>query len=98
MDGANAAEERTDNACVPQYQSTTVRVLTHFMADSGEIRGGTEEDGLGQQNFLLGTDWQVDVTQLVKESLRAEQPNIAQLLEGQVLIGRSPGTTKLQVV
>lgn len=68
------------------------------MADSGEIRRGTDEDELGQQNFLLGTDWQVDVTQMVKDSLRVVEPHIAQLLESQVLIGRNAGTTKLQVV
>uniref|UniRef100_A0A672JK08 Si:dkey-112m2.1 n=1 Tax=Salarias fasciatus TaxID=181472 RepID=A0A672JK08_SALFA len=97
-DGANAADERTENACVAQYQSTTLRVLTHFMADVGETRGSMEDDGLGQPNFLLGTDWQVDVTQLVKESLRVNDPKIAQLLEGQVLIGQSAGATKLQVL
>lgn len=68
------------------------------MADAGEVRGASEEDGLGQQNFLLGSDWQVEVTQLVKDSLRVADPNIVQLLDGQVLIGVSAGTTKLQVV
>ncbi len=81
-----------------QYQSTTLRVLTHFVADTGEVRGAAEEDGLSQQNFLLGSDWQVEVTQLVKDSLRLEDRKVAQLLEGQVLIGLSAGTTKLQVV
>uniref|UniRef100_A0A3B4TVC8 Transmembrane protein 132C n=1 Tax=Seriola dumerili TaxID=41447 RepID=A0A3B4TVC8_SERDU len=91
-------DERTENVCAPQYQSTTLRVLTHFIADTGEVRGAAEEDGLGQQNFLLGSDWQVEVTQLVKDSLRVEDPKVAQLLEGQVLIGLSAGTTKLQVL
>ncbi|XP_017265939.1 transmembrane protein 132C [Kryptolebias marmoratus] len=97
-DGAYGSEERTENVCVAQYQSTTLRVLTQFVSDVGEIKGATEEDRLGQQNFLLGTDWHVDVTQLVKESLRVEDPKIAELLEGQVLIGVSAGTTKLQVL
>ncbi|XP_047426640.1 transmembrane protein 132C [Mugil cephalus] len=97
-DNAEGAEERAESACVAQYQSTTLRVLTHFVADSGEIRGAMEEEGLGQQNFLLGSDWQVDVTQLVKESLRVQDPKVAQLLDGQVLIGQSAGTTKLQVL
>ena len=96
--GADASEERTENACVAQYQSTTLRVLTHFVADSGEIKEAMEEDGLGQMIFLLGSDWQVDVTQLVRQSLRVEDRKIAELLEGQVLIGLSAGTTKLQVV
>ncbi|KAF3848917.1 hypothetical protein F7725_015414 [Dissostichus mawsoni] len=80
------------------YQSTTLRVLTHFIADTGEVKGATEEEGQGQQNFLLGSDWQVEVTQLVKDSLRVEVPKVAQLLDGQVLIGLSPGITKLQVL
>ncbi|XP_054469064.1 transmembrane protein 132C [Anoplopoma fimbria] len=93
-----AADERTESGCVAQYQSTTLRVLTHFVADTGEVRGDTDEDGMGQQNFLLGSDWQVEVTQLVKDFLRVEVPKVAQLLEGQVLIGVSAGITKLQVL
>lgn len=93
----DAAGGRTDSGCVAQYQSTTLRVLTHFIADTGEVKGVTEEEGQGQQNFLLGSDWQVEVTQLVKDSLRVEVPKVAQLLDGQVLIGLSPGITKLQV-
>ncbi|CAG5867317.1 unnamed protein product, partial [Menidia menidia] len=95
-EGAETAEDRTENACVAQYQSTSLRVLTHFVADSGEMKGVMEDEG--QNNFLLGSDWQVDVTQLVKESLRVEDPKIAKLMDGQVLIGLTPGTTKLQVV
>ncbi|XP_071322549.1 transmembrane protein 132C isoform X1 [Trachinotus anak] len=97
-DDDDQAEERTENVCAAQYQSTSLRVLTHFVADTGEVRGATEDDGLGQQNFLLGSDWQVEVTQLVKDSLRVDDPKVAQLLEGQVLIGLSTGTTKLQVL
>ncbi|XP_033979256.1 transmembrane protein 132C [Trematomus bernacchii] len=94
----DAAGGRTDSGCVAQYQSTTLRVLTHFIADTGEVKGATEEEGQGQQTFLLGSDWQVEVTQLVKDSLRVEVPKVAQLLDGQVLIGLSPGITKLQVL
>ncbi|XP_032396011.1 transmembrane protein 132C isoform X2 [Etheostoma spectabile] len=94
----DAAEERTGSSCAAQYQSTTLRVLTHFVADSGEVRGAAEEDGMGQQNFLLGSDWQVEVTQLVKDSLRVEIPKVAQLLKDQVLIGMNAGVTKLQVL
>lgn len=97
-DEGDAAAERTESGCVPQYQSTTLRVLTHFVADTGEVRGAAaEEDGAGQPSFLLGSDWQVEVTQLVKDSLRVEVPKVAQLREGQVLIGVSAGITKLQV-
>ncbi|KAM3599749.1 uncharacterized protein V6R79_010798 [Siganus canaliculatus] len=94
----DVADGRTENGCVAQYQSTSLRVLTHFVADNGDVRGALEEDGLGQQNFLLGSDWQVEVTQLVKDSLKVADPRIAQLVEGQVLIGQSAGTTKIQVL
>lgn len=75
-----------------------MHVLTQFVSDAGEFRGAMEDGGPGQQNFLLGTDWHVDVTLLVKESLRVQDPKIAELLEGQVLIGLSTGTTNLQVL
>uniref|UniRef100_A0A3Q2C6T9 Uncharacterized protein n=1 Tax=Cyprinodon variegatus TaxID=28743 RepID=A0A3Q2C6T9_CYPVA len=91
-------DQEKENSCVPQYQSTSLHVLTQFVSDAGEFRGAMEDGGPGQQNFLLGTDWHVDVTLLVKESLRVQDPKIAELLEGQVLIGLSTGTTNLQVV
>ncbi|KAF3702176.1 Transmembrane protein 132C Precursor [Channa argus] len=94
----DAPIKRTENSCVAQYQSTTLRVLTHFVADTEEALGAAEEDELGHHDFLLGSDWQVEVTQLVKDSLRVEDPKVAQLLEGQVLIGVSAGNTKLQVL
>lgn len=97
-DDDGPADKRAENSCTAQYQSTTLRVLTHFVAESDDPTGSTEEDGMGQQKFLLGSDWQVEVTQLVKDSLRVEDPKVAQLLDGQVVIGLSTGNTKLQVV
>ncbi|CAB1318588.1 unnamed protein product, partial [Coregonus sp. 'balchen'] len=89
-DGDKVDSERTESGCVPQYQRTTVRVFTHFVALGA--------DGLGQQDFLLGSDWQVDVTDLVQDSLRVEDQRVARLLKGQVLMGLSTGTAKLQVM
>uniref|UniRef100_A0A8C8EIS1 Transmembrane protein 132C-like n=2 Tax=Oncorhynchus tshawytscha TaxID=74940 RepID=A0A8C8EIS1_ONCTS len=89
-DGDESDSERTESGCVPQYQSTTVRVLTHFVA--------LGVDGNGQQDFLLGSDWQVDVTDLVQDLLRVEDQRVAYLLEGQVLMGLNTGTAKLQVM
>uniref|UniRef100_A0A3Q2Z1T2 Transmembrane protein 132C n=1 Tax=Hippocampus comes TaxID=109280 RepID=A0A3Q2Z1T2_HIPCM len=94
----DAAEERIENSCVAQYQSTTLQVLTHFVSESEEVHDTGDEDEQGQHTFLLGSDWQVDVTQLVKDSLRVDDPKIAQLWEGQVVIGRSAGMTKIQVL
>lgn len=96
-DDGDAAGERIDNSCVAQYQSTTLQVLTHFVSESEEVHDTGDEDEQGRHNFLLGSDWQVDVTQLVKDSLRVDDPKIAQLWEGQVVIGRSAGMTKIQV-
>lgn len=75
-----------------QYQRSTLRVFTHFMTAVAK-----EGEGPEQQNFLLGSDWQVEVTQLVRDSLRVQDSEVARLLEGQVLVGVAAGTTKLQV-
>uniref|UniRef100_A0A3Q4BZ12 Uncharacterized protein n=1 Tax=Mola mola TaxID=94237 RepID=A0A3Q4BZ12_MOLML len=96
-DDDNAADH-TESDCGAQYQSSTLRVLTHFVADSGDLWGASQDDTAGQQNFLLGSDWQVEVTQLVRDSLRVTEPKVVQLLEGPVLIGLNPGSTKIQVV
>uniref|UniRef100_A0A8B9GW82 Si:dkey-112m2.1 n=1 Tax=Astyanax mexicanus TaxID=7994 RepID=A0A8B9GW82_ASTMX len=80
---------RRDRGCGPQYQSTTVRVLTHFKAEPEEWRG--------QPEFLLGSDWQVDVTELVRDSLRVDDSRVAGLMNGQVLMGLNTGTAKIQV-
>ncbi|XP_067114802.1 LOW QUALITY PROTEIN: transmembrane protein 132C-like [Osmerus mordax] len=90
-DDEDEGGERAEGGCVPQYQSTTVHVLTHFVADGAE-------EGQGQPDFLLGSDWQVDVTELVQDSLRVEDQRVARLVQGQVVIGQNTGTTKLQVL
>ncbi|XP_035382623.1 transmembrane protein 132C [Electrophorus electricus] len=81
---------RRERACAPHYQSTTVRVLTHFEAEP--------EEGRGQQDFLLGSDWQVDVTELVRDFLKVDNTGVASLLEGPVLMGLNTGTAKVQVM
>lgn len=86
-DGDEGAKK--DRSCSPQYQSTTVRVLTHFEAEP--------EEWQGQPDFLLGSDWQLDVTELVRDSLRVVDERVAKLSEEQVLIGLNTGITKVQV-
>lgn len=66
-----------------------MRVLTHFEAEPGE--------GRGQPDFLLGSDWQVDVTDFVKDLLKVEDSRVAKITDGATLTGLNAGTTKIQV-
>ena len=66
-----------------------VRVLTHFVAESADPRG--------QTGFMLGSDWQVDITELVWDFLKVEDSQIAQLLDRRILVGLDVGMTTIQV-
>lgn len=66
-----------------------VRVLTQFVAEAAD-RGG-------HLAHLLGSDWQVDITELVNDFMQVEEPRIAKLQGGQVLIGQELGMTTIQV-
>ncbi|KAJ8401082.1 hypothetical protein AAFF_G00390390 [Aldrovandia affinis] len=83
-------EERRGRGCTLQYQNAMVRVLTHFVAEPADPRG--------QLTFMLGSDWQVDITELVWDFLKVEDPHIAQLQEGRVLVGLDAGMTTIQVM
>lgn len=82
-------EDRRGRSCTLQYQHAMVRVLTHFVAESADPRG--------QTSFMLGTDWQVDITELVWDFLKVEDPQIAQLLDRRILVGLDMGMTTIQV-
>lgn len=66
-----------------------VRVLTQFVAEDSRP--------WGQLNYLLGSDWQFDITDLVMDFMKLEEPHIARLQEGRVLIGQEVGMTTIQV-
>lgn len=66
-----------------------IRVLTHFVAESADPRG--------QTYFMLGSDWQVDITDLVWDFLKVEDPQIAHLLDRKILVGLDTGITTIQV-
>ncbi|XP_054630314.1 transmembrane protein 132C isoform X1 [Dunckerocampus dactyliophorus] len=83
-------EDRRGRGCTLQYQHAMVRVLTHFVAESSDPRG--------QTSFMLGTDWQVDITELVWDFLKVEDPQIAKLLDRRILVGRDMGMTTIQVL
>ncbi|CAK6979737.1 LOW QUALITY PROTEIN: transmembrane protein 132D, partial [Scomber scombrus] len=79
----------TDKGCVPVYQRSSVQVLTQF----------TAQDSQSRTTHLLGsTDWFVDVTELVLNWLRVEDPRVASLGTQNNLIGLRPGKTSLHVV
>uniref|UniRef100_A0A3B3ZMS9 Uncharacterized protein n=1 Tax=Periophthalmus magnuspinnatus TaxID=409849 RepID=A0A3B3ZMS9_9GOBI len=79
----------TDKGCVPVYQRTSVQVLTQFQALDSQ--GKTK-------HFLSSSDWLVDVTELVRDWLRIEDPRVASLGKGNSVIGRHPGKTTIYVV
>ncbi|XP_068167740.1 transmembrane protein 132C [Antennarius striatus] len=83
-------EDRRGRGCALQYQHAMVRVLTHFVAESADPRG--------QTGFMLGSDWQADITELVWDFLKVEDPRVAQLLDRRVLAGRDAGMTTIQVL
>lgn len=66
-----------------------IRVLTHFIAEPADPRS--------QTSFMLGSDWQVDITEMVWDFLKVEDPQIAQLLDRKVLVGQGTGMTTIQV-
>ncbi|XP_035870824.1 transmembrane protein 132C [Phyllostomus discolor] len=84
-------EERRGRGCALQYQRATVRVLTQFVSEGA--------GPWGQPSHLLGPDWQVDVTHLVADFMKVEEPHVAALQDGgRVLVGREVGMTTIQVL
>ncbi|XP_069476233.1 transmembrane protein 132D-like [Ambystoma mexicanum] len=83
-------DERKGRGCTLQYQHATVRVLTQFVAEPS--------DPGGQLTYLLGSDWQVDITDLVSEFMQVEEPRIAKLQGSQILIGQEVGMTTIQIL
>ncbi|XP_010188278.1 PREDICTED: transmembrane protein 132D [Mesitornis unicolor] len=75
-------DERKGRGCALQYQHAMVRVLTQFVAEAS--------DPGSQLSYLLGSDWQIDITDLVSDFMQVEEPRIAKLQDGQVLIGQEP--------
>uniref|UniRef100_A0A8B9PBN2 Transmembrane protein 132D n=1 Tax=Apteryx owenii TaxID=8824 RepID=A0A8B9PBN2_APTOW len=83
-------DERKGRGCALQYQHAMVRVLTQFVAEAS--------DPGGQLSYLLGSDWQIDITDLVSDFMQVEEPRIAKLQDGQVLIGQELGMTTIQIL
>ncbi|XP_069484990.1 transmembrane protein 132A [Ambystoma mexicanum] len=83
------ASDRRVRGCRPQYQRASVRFLAHFVAHP--------LDGGRHLTYLLGSDWLLDVSPLVRSHARVRDPRVALLEEGSLLIGREPGVTSIEV-
>ncbi|XP_077402459.1 transmembrane protein 132E isoform X2 [Vanacampus margaritifer] len=82
-------DRRVSRGCTLQYQRALVKVLTQFHTTSSE--------GTDQVITMLGPDWQVDVTDLVQDSLKVADPRVAELVDRTVLVGLELGSTVLKV-
>ncbi|KAL2091878.1 hypothetical protein ACEWY4_011676 [Coilia grayii] len=83
-------EEKRGRGCTLQYQYALVRVMTHFVAEATDPRG--------ELVYMLGADWQADITELVQDYLKVEDPRVARLIDGRVIMGRDLGITNIQLI
>ncbi|KAL6469776.1 hypothetical protein MHYP_G00208950 [Metynnis hypsauchen] len=84
-------DEKKGRGCMLQYQHSLVRVLTAFTAEAPDSSGSSPV-------YFLGPEWLVDVTGLVRYSLKVGDTSIARLQSGTVLSGRAAGVTAVQVM
>ncbi|NWU43188.1 T132A protein, partial [Hylia prasina] len=81
--------ERRARGCRPQFQRTGLRVLAHFVAHP--------LDGGRHLSYLPGPEWLLDVTHLVAAQTHVQDPRVASLEAGAVVVGREPGVTSVEV-
>uniref|UniRef100_K7F7W0 Transmembrane protein 132E n=1 Tax=Pelodiscus sinensis TaxID=13735 RepID=K7F7W0_PELSI len=89
-DDEDEDERKQSRGCTLQYQHATLQVFTQFHTTSSE--------GTGQVITMLGPDWLVEVTDLVRDFMKVDDPRVAQLVDSSTLAGREPGTTLFKVV
>ncbi|XP_041948931.1 transmembrane protein 132E isoform X1 [Alosa sapidissima] len=82
-------DRKVSRGCALQYQRAQVKVLTQFHTTSTE--------GTNQVITMLGPDWQVDVTDLVQDSLKVVDARVAELVDRTVLVGLELGSSSLKV-
>ncbi|XP_068430543.1 transmembrane protein 132D-like [Clinocottus analis] len=97
-DSEEEEEMRKGRGCMLQYQHSTLRVLTPFIAQAEADVPPDPLTGGEPVEYFLGPDWQVDVTNLVRSSLKVADPDVARVQDGVVLQGRAVGTTTIQVL
>ncbi|XP_048467739.1 transmembrane protein 132D isoform X3 [Rhincodon typus] len=83
-------DDKKGRGCTLQYQRAMVRVLTQFVAETSDLGG--------QLAYMLGSDWQVDITELVTDFLKMDNPQIAKLENGRILSGQELGMATIQVL
>uniref|UniRef100_A0A8C8VLC4 Transmembrane protein 132E n=1 Tax=Pelusios castaneus TaxID=367368 RepID=A0A8C8VLC4_9SAUR len=89
-DDEDEDERKQNRGCTLQYQHSTLQVFTQFHTTSSE--------GTHQAITMLGPDWLVEVTDLVSDFMKVEDPRVAQMVDSSTLAGREPGTTLFKVV
>ncbi|XP_052447845.1 transmembrane protein 132E isoform X2 [Carassius gibelio] len=82
-------DRKVSRGCTLQYQRAQVKVLTQFHTTSTE--------GTNQMITMLGPDWQVDVTELVQDSLKVVDARVAELVDRTVLVANELGSSALKV-
>uniref|UniRef100_A0A8C6V692 Si:dkey-1d7.3 n=1 Tax=Neogobius melanostomus TaxID=47308 RepID=A0A8C6V692_9GOBI len=97
-DSGEEEEMRKGKGCMLQYQLSPIRVLTPFTAQADKEALPAPLTPEYFVEYFLGPDWQVDVTSLVRGSVKVADPEVARVSDGLVLQGRAVGTTSVQVV
>ncbi|XP_015254113.1 PREDICTED: transmembrane protein 132D-like [Cyprinodon variegatus] len=97
-DSEEDEDMRKGRGCMLQYQLSTLRVFTPFVAQSDSEVLPSPFTGEKSVEYFIGSDWQVDVTNLVRNDLKVINPEIAKVQDGIILQGRAVGTTVLQVL
>ncbi|XP_028593318.2 transmembrane protein 132A isoform X1 [Podarcis muralis] len=87
-DGGEEAERRA-RGCRLQYQRAGVRFLAHFVAHP--------LDGGRHLTYMPSSDWLLDVSHLVQKHARIQDPRVATLEGGNVVVGQEPGMTSVEV-
>uniref|UniRef100_A0A674JPK6 Transmembrane protein 132A n=1 Tax=Terrapene triunguis TaxID=2587831 RepID=A0A674JPK6_9SAUR len=86
---AGEEAERRARGCRLQYQRAGVRFLAHFVAHP--------LDGGRHLTYMPSPDWLLDVSHLVGGQAKVQDPRVATLEGGSVVIGREPGVTSVEV-
>uniref|UniRef100_A0A3Q2DLF5 Si:dkey-1d7.3 n=1 Tax=Cyprinodon variegatus TaxID=28743 RepID=A0A3Q2DLF5_CYPVA len=97
-DSEEDEDMRKGRGCMLQYQLSTLRVFTPFVAQSDSEVLPSPFTGEKSVEYFIGSDWQVDVTNLVRNDLKVINPEIAKVQDGIILQGRAGLCFSLQVL